>query len=283
MKLIIDSGSTKTEWAILKAGELIERFVSRGFNPYYTSEKEIEISIREALPESMQPSDIQYVYFYGTGCSAKENCNLIRSILERFFPKAIISVSHDLVGAALALLKNKNGIACILGTGSNSCLWDGKQIVENVPSLGYMLGDEGSGIYMGKLLLKKILGGKADDEITQAFYEYVGMNFTQVLHKLYKDPDAKQWIGSLAYFITENIHLADIEDVAKQSFRDFIDNQISEFSGFREVEISFLGSVAYHLQDVLMEVMSERGLKTGVIMQSPMDGLIEYYQTYNEA
>lgn len=278
MKLIVDSGSTKTEWAILKSGELVKRFFSKGFNPYYTKEEEIEMYIGEAWPDSMQSAEIHKIYFYGTGCSAKENCSMVRSILQRFFPTAIISVNHDLIGAAVALLKNKKGIACILGTGSNSCLWDGKQIVENVPSLGYMLGDEGSGVYMGKLLLKKILGGKADGEIIQAFYEYVGMDFIQILHKIYKDPDAKQWIGSLSHFVTENIHLAWIEEVAKQSFHDFIDNQISEYSGFREMEISFLGSVAYHLQDVLMEVMREEGLKTGVILKSPMDGLIEYYR-----
>lgn len=278
MKLIVDSGSTKTDWAVLKADGLVERFVSKGFNPYYSSTEEIEILITEALPVSLESLKIKDVYFYGTGCSTMENCNLVRSFLRKFFPNAAIFVEHDMVGAALALLKNKKGIACILGTGSNSCLWDGKRIVENVPSLGYLIGDEGSSVYLGKLLLRKILSGKAEGDIAQAFYEYVDMNFTQILHKIYKDPEAKQWIGCLSHFVTENINIAEIEEVAKQGFRDFIHNQISEFSGFKEVEISFLGSVAYHLQDVLREVMEEEDLKTGLILQSPMDGLIDYFR-----
>ncbi len=282
MKLIIDSGSTKTEWAVLDRNQVIERFITKGFNPYYTKADEIERSIRVALPVSINSFEIQQIYFYGTGCSTEENCNLVRSILRKFFDEVDISVYHDLKGAAVALLKNKKGIACILGTGSNSCLWDGKEIVENVPSLGYLLGDEGSAVYLGKLLLKTILGGEADKEMTQIFYEYAGMNFTEVLHKIYKDPDAKQWIGRLSPFVSANIHHPQIKEIARKNFQDFIDNQISEYSGFKDLEISFLGSVAWYLQDILKEVMVDSGLKTGVILKSPMDGLIDYYREFNE-
>lgn len=278
MKLIVDSGATKTEWAVLYKNEVVERFITKGFNPYYISREKIEAIIREALPASLESLKIRYIYFFGTGCSSKDNCNLIQSILNGFFPEATISVDHDLVGATVALLKNKKGIACILGTGSNSCLWDGKQITENVPSLGYMIGDEGSAVYLGKLLLKEILGNKVDKELSQLFYEFVNMDFTQVLHRIYKDPDAKHWIGSLSYFITKNIQHPQIVGIARRNFKDFIDNQVSEYTGFRELQISFLGSVAYHLKEILKEVMNEEGLKTGIILQSPMDGLIEYYR-----
>lgn len=283
MKLIIDSGATNTEWVVLDGDRVAGRFISKGFNPFYTKQEEIEQVAREALTASMHSFKINKIYFYGTGCSTPENCNIIRDILNKFFPEAAISVYHDLQAAAVALLRNKKGIACILGTGSNSCLWDGKQIVENVPSLGYLLGDEGSAIYLGKLLLKKILGGKADDEITRSFYQYVGMNFSEVLHKIYRDIDVKRWIGSLSFFVSEHIHHPQIKEIAKRNFQDFLTHQVSEYSGFRDVEISFLGSIAYYLQDVLKEVMEDSGLKTGVIMQSPMEGLIDYYGGYKDS
>ncbi|MBE0651219.1 MAG: hypothetical protein IH595_10305 [Bacteroidales bacterium] len=282
MKLIIDSGSTKTEWAVLNGNHVVESFITKGFNPYYTKPEDIEKSIKVALPESMNLLKIKQLYFFGTGCSTKENCHLITSILNQFFPDAVISVYHDLQGAAVALLKNKKGIACILGTGSNSCLWDGNEVAENVPSLGYLLGDEGSAVYLGKLLLKNILGGKADKEITQSFYEYAGMSFADVLHQIYKDPNANRWIAGLAPFVTEHIKHPQIKEIARKSFRDFIENQISAYTGYKSLEISFLGSVAFHLQDVLVEVMQESGLKTGVIMKSPMEGLIDYYRNIND-
>ncbi len=278
MKLIIDSGSTKTEWAVLKGKKVVDRFFSKGFNPYYSTPAEIEISIRKALPATLDSAGIQHVYSYGTGCSTKENCNLVQSILEKFFPSAEILVYHDLQGAAVALLKDQQGIACILGTGSNSCLWSGSVVLENVPSLGYLLGDEGSAVYLGKLLLKTILGGKADPEITQAFYDFVGMDFTSVLHKIYKDPDANRWIGGLSPFVSENLAHPQIREIARQNFRDFIENQISAYSRYRELEISFLGSVAFHLQEILKEVMDEAGLKTGLILKGPMEGLIDFYR-----
>lgn len=278
MKLIIDSGSTKTEWAILKGKKVVESFISKGFNPYYTKGEEIENSIRKAWPGSFAPPNIKHIYFYGTGCSTEENCSLIQSILRRFFPDAVVAVYHDLQGAAVSLLKNKKGIACILGTGSNSCLWDGNKVTENVPSLGYLLGDEGSAVYLGKLLLKTILGGKANKELEQAFYEYIGMNFAEVLHKIYKDSDANRWIGGLAPFVTKNINHPQIKEIAWKNFLDFIEVQVSAYTGYRDLEISFLGSVAYHLQDVLKEVMKENGLKTGQIMKGPMEGLTEYYR-----
>lgn len=283
MKLIADSGATKTEWVALKGNQVIERFTSKGFNPFYISAEEIERLIKKAISDTFPFNQIQHVYFYGTGCSTKENCGLVESVLLKFFPKAAINVFHDLQGAAVALLKKEKGIACILGTGSNSCLWDGEKIVENVPSLGYMIGDEGSAVYLGKLLLKRILSGKVDADVTKSFYKYAGMNFQEVLHKIYKDPVANQWIGGLSPFITENIHHPQIKGIAKKNFQDFIDNMVSEYSGFRELEISFLGSVAYYLQDLLKEVMKENSLKTGVILQSPMNSLIEFYSGNDKA
>ena len=169
-------------------------------------------------------------------------------------------------------------ITGILGTGSNSCLWDGEKILENVPSLGFMLGDEGSAVYLGKLLLKKILSGKADAGLTRSFYQYTGMTFGTVLHKIYKDSHANRWIAGLSPFVTENIQHPLMKEIAEKNFHDFMVHQISEYSGFKDVEISFVGSVAYHLQDVLKEVMQEEGLKTGIILQNPMDGLIDYYR-----
>lgn len=278
MKLIVDSGSTKTQWAVLDGDNVVESFYSQGFNPYYMNAEAIGRSIGEGLPASMASFEIGQIYFYGTGCSTSANCKLVQSILLKFFKKATISTHHDLYGAAVALLNERKGIACILGTGSNSCLWDGHRVVENVPSLGFLLGDEGGAIYLGKLLLKKIMGGSADEEITKAFYEFVGLSFTEILHTIYKNSDSNRWIAGLATFVSANIEHPQMKEIARKNFQDFIENQISKYSGFKDLEISYLGSVAYYLQNILREVMKDFGLKTGTIIKGPMEGLIEYHR-----
>ncbi len=277
MKLIVDSGTTKTHWVLLEGKHITENFVTSGFNPYYTPAETIRQSIATGLPESMQNRKVKEVYFYGTGCSTTENCFLIKTILNEFFEEANIETHHDLYGAAVALLKNSEGIVAILGTGSNSCLWNGHEIVENMPSLGWLIGDEGSATYLGKILLKAFLSGEMSAKSTTAFYHYTGLDFEGTLHKIYKDNGTNRWIADLSRFASANIERQEIFDLVKQNFRDFLSVQIKKYTACREKDISFVGSVAWHFKDILQEVIREENLHTGIILQQPMDGLIEFH------
>lgn len=277
MKLIIDSGTTKTRWVLLDGEKLTEDFKTPGFNPYYTSVEEIKKSIADGLPATMKTREVDNIYFYGTGCSTAANCNKIKNILQVFFKKALIETHHDLYAAAVALQKKRKGIAAILGTGSNSCLWDGEKIVENVPSTGWILGDEGSATYLGKLLLKAFLGGEMDDDITRTFYDAIHLDFEGALHKIYSEPAPNRWISGLSPFASANIQHPQVRELVKKNFRDFLDTQVKKYTRYQQEEVSFTGSVAWHFREILHEVLKEEGLHLGIILQEPMNGLIEYH------
>ncbi len=277
MKLIIDSGTTKTHWVLLEEKQVTENFKTTGFNPYYTSAETIRQLISGELPENMRRKNVEKIYFYGTGCSTRANCSKVDSILQSFFKTAIIETHHDLYGAAVALLKDKEGIASILGTGSNSCLWNGHEIIESVPSTGWLLGDEGSATYLGKIILKAFLGGEMSKDITRTFYQDIGLDFEGVLHKIYSASQPNKWISGLAPFASAHINNREIRELVKKNFRDFLAVQIKRYSHYQTKEISFTGSVAWHFQELLREVLQEENLHAGSILQQPMDGLIEYH------
>ncbi len=277
MKLIIDSGTTKTHWVLLEGKEISENFKTTGFNPYYTTAETIRKNIATELPENMKTREVENIYFYGTGCSTNTNCSKIKSILQGFFKNAVIHTHHDLYGAAVALQKNREGIAAILGTGSNSCLWNGNEIIENVPSVGWLIGDEGSATYLGKVLLKAFLSREMSKEITAVFYEYIRLDFEGALHKIYGEPQPNRWISGLSPFASAHIDNSEVRELVKKNFRDFLSAQIKKYNHFQEKEISFTGSVAWHFREVLREVLQEENLHPGIILQQPMDGLIEFH------
>ncbi len=279
MKLIIDSGTTKTHWVLLDKGKIIKDFTTTGFNPYYSSSESIRESILKELPDDLQVKAVENIYFYGTGCSTTTNCLKVKDILESFFKYAIIETHHDLYGTAVALLKNREGIAAILGTGSNSCLWNGSEIIESVPSVGWLIGDEGSATYLGKIILKAFLGGEMAKKITDIFYDYIKLDFEGVLHKIYSEPQPNKWISGLSPFASDHMKNEQIRMLVKKNFRDFLAVQIKKYSGYGEKEISFTGSIAWYFKDILHEVMQEENLHTGIIMQQPMDGLVEFHSS----
>ncbi len=276
-KLIIDSGSTKTHWALLDDGKLINEFFTEGFNPNYVSRSTISKILSNILHNDLEQDTIEEIHFYGSGCSSVANCAMVKSVFWELFSAAKIFINHDLYGAALALLRHSEGIACILGTGSNSCLWDGSKIVDNVPSLGYILGDEGSGTYIGKLLLKEILSERVGKELTEAFYDYVQMDFTQILHKIYKEYNANQWIASLAKFAQIYSDNAFINKILYMNFQDFVRKQLAHYKGIQKLPVAFTGSVAFYFSNILQEVMDSNGIKVLHIMKVPMEGLIAYH------
>ena len=277
MILIVDSGSTTTEWVFVKDDGQTKRFITPGFNPYYFKDENYLDQLDKQMTGDINFSDVNSIFFYGSGCSSQTNCALVKTSLWELFPEADIQLNHDLYGAAVALCGNNNGITCILGTGSNSCLWNGKEIVENVPSLGYLLGDEGSGVYLGKLILTEILLGNAPKDITQQFYGFYNLDFSTVMERIYKQGNPNKFLAGISKFASENISNPWILEIVKLNFNNFIDKQIVKYTEFEKYEISFVGSVAFGFQDVLREVLQIRGLKPGKIIKSPIDELVRFH------
>lgn len=278
MILIIDSGSTKAHFVLLDKEGTVTEFTGKGFNPYYYGQREFYHLLKDELYVKVKSAKADHIYFYGAGCSSDKNCNLVIQTLSEFFPSAEIHAEHDLYGAAIALFGHQQGIACILGTGSNSCLWDGRYIMENVPSLGYLLGDEGGGTYLGKILLTDILSGKADAEITLAFYDEYELDFSKTLEKIYREAHPNRFFSSLSLFVQKHIDNEYCRALVKRNFTDFIDKQVSQYTDYQSLPISFIGSVAFHYRGLLEEVFKEHGLTVGKVLQKPMEGLIEFHR-----
>jgi len=277
MILIADSGSTKTDWILTTGDKINKQITTVGYNPYYHKGDSLIVSMTKELLPNIGDNNIEKIFFYGSGCSSDINCTMVKSALWQLFPNALIEVNHDLFDAAVPLLKNNKGIACILGTGSNSCLWDGKQIVENVPSVGYLLGDEGSGTYIGIKILKGILEKKAPPEIIENFYCDYNTSFDGVLSSIYNKPKANQFISGISIFAQKNISNNWIKNTIKQAFIDFIENQIKQYSNYQNLEVSFTGSIAFYFKDILLEACNKNNIKTGVIIKNPIEGLFTYH------
>ncbi len=277
MILIADSGSTKTSWVLTNGAKVIQTVHTKGYNPYYYKNKSLLLTIKSELLPLLKTNDIDKVFFYGSGCSSDENCSMVNNALSQLFPGSTVIVHHDLYGAALALLNNKEGIACILGTGSNSCYWDGYKIISNVPSVGYLLGDEGSGTYIGMKILKGILEDKAPNYIIDSFYKYYNTTFDGILNNIYNEAEPNRFISEVSKFAEKNISNSWIQESIKQSFVDFIENQLKMYDNYQNLEVCFTGSIAFHFKQILVEVCLESNIKLGVILKNPIDGLVSYH------
>lgn len=277
MILLADSGSTKTSWLLIDKTTVLARIETSGYNPYYYKYETLVNIIENELIPKLQKKDIDKIYYYGSGCSTEINCTKVKAALWQKFPDASVEINHDLYGAAAALLKNKPGIACILGTGSNSCYWDGKHVVNNVPSVGYLLGDEGSGTYIGMRILKGILEETAPSEIIEDFYTSQNLTFEKVLSIIYENPEPNRFFSSISKFAGDRIDNEWIRKQIKVCFNDFIVNQVKKYPRYDELEICFTGSIAFHFQSLLTETLRENGLITGLILKEPIDGLLEFH------
>ncbi len=278
MILIADSGATKTHWVLLNKGSVQMELYTRGFNPYYYKGDKFTKSLLDKFEGQITYENISAIYFYAAGCSSEANADIIRNTLNDIFKQAKIYAHHDLYGAAIALLGNNKGIACILGTGSNSCLWDGQSIIHNVPSVGYLLGDEGGGTYIGKLLVREILIGIADKEIANLFYKSVKLDFSSVLDRIYKEPNPNQFLSQQTKFLREYIDHDYCRGIIFRSFNDFVDVQLIKYPGVKTLPACFTGSVAANFQDILKDVLETRGIQMGKVIKEPMEGLIEYHK-----
>lgn len=278
MILIADGGSTKTDWRIADNGQEIKQIQTKGINPYFCSQEEIEIEIIENLLPKVKDYNISKIYFFGAGCNTIEKQNIIKDILLREFPNVKeVLVDSDLLGTAIGLCGNEKGIACILGTGSNSCLYDGSKITEQISPLGYILGDEGSGAVLGRLFINACLKNQLSEEIRDRFLAEYELTPTLILDKVYRDTRPNRFLASISPFILKNILNEKVYDLVSNSFKDFFVKNVMQYSDWDTLPIYLTGSVAYRYKDILTKVGAELDLQITTITQSPMGGLIKYF------
>ena len=275
MKLIAESGSTRTEWALVEDNHLVQRVFTEGLNPFFQTRREISRSVRLGLPESFFKKKLDQVYYYGAGCSSYEKKNILGASLVAQF-KTPIQVESDLLAAARGLFKCEAGIACILGTGSNSCFYDGKIIVKNVKAAGYILGDEGSGAVLGKLFLADLLKGLAPKELANEFHEKFRISVNDVMESVYNLPFPNRFLGTIAYFLGDYMDNEYVYNLLTNNLRSFFNRNVCQYD-YINYPIRFVGSLAYAYPAILQEVAQEFGVEIDVIEETPMNGLIEFH------
>ena len=277
MKLIADSGATKCEWCLLYNGKK-KKVITQGISPYFlTTVQIIELLQKELLPKLNKDILIKEVHFYGTGLNNNNNKKILNLALKKIFTKAIISLNTDLLAAARALCGKEKGIACILGTGSNSCFYNGKKIISNSPGIGYVLGDEGSGAYLGKKIVQYYLYNTFDDELKNSFEKMFNTNPIEILEKVYKQPLANRYLASFAIFLAENRGHYMIENIIEDGLNDFFFTHLCKYRESWLMPINFIGSVAFGFKDILKELCHSYEFELGTILKKPMDGLIKYH------
>lgn len=295
MILIADSGGSKTDWALVSLPTDTHKYVlkvrTQGLNPFHQSKdvilKALEEELIPALYKAAEQSGtfskeyditekVKQIAFYGAGCT-KALSPIVGEALAVAFPSASIKVESDLLGAAHAVCGHEEGIACILGTGANSCLYDGEHIVANIPPLGYILGDEGSGAVLGKMLLNGIFKGDLSAEIRNLYLEWSGLTYPEIIDKVYRQPLANRFLAGSSKFIKENLQYAELEGLVRYNFDTFFKKNILKYTVSSIRVISAVGGIASAFEEQLRASADSFGYQVGKVLSSPIDGLIEYY------
>jgi glucosamine kinase len=277
MILLADSGSTKTHWALVDSGMLKKSIETPGLNPYFVNPETIRLVLQSDLVPNVITKFVKEIHFYGAGCSTENNNDMLRGNLRQFFADAEIHVYHDILGAARALHGDSEGIACILGTGCNACYYDGRHIFTVVPSLGYLFGDEGAGSNLGKIFMEKYLKNKLPRELHDEFDHTYHLTLEAILNALYNRPSPNRFLASFSEFLAPRQSHPFVHDLVKSSFQAFVEEQIMKYQGYDKLNVSFAGSVAWFFREILLEVTRENHLHVGMILQSPLEGLVKYH------
>jgi glucosamine kinase len=280
MLLIADSGSTKTDWALTNPEKGIQNiYHTIGFNPYFIDTEAIYYSLSENLVKNLDANIVTSIFFYGAGCSTEEKKNIIRTALARTFPNAKqLFVGHDLLGSARALLGFEKGFAAIIGTGANTCIYDGNDCIINIDSLGYLLGDEGSGSYIGKKIVRDFMRKRLEPELQQRFKERFSIESNEQIFKtLYTTQFPNRYLASFCSFADEYVTHPYIKNKVRDSFRDFFKNLVSKYPDYKSYSFNCVGSVGFVFKDILEEVAVSYDMKVGKIIQSPLNDLVQYH------
>lgn len=278
MILIADSGSTKTDWAVVQQGTLQRTVTTCGINPFFQTEEDIAAEVENALLPLLDSNEaIEHVFFYGAGCTPEKIPGVKSALTRTLHPTQEVEVYSDMVAVARSLCGHQPGIACILGTGSNSCSYDGKEMVQNVSPLGFILGDEGSGAVLGKLLVGDLLKNQTSPDLKEEFLKQYQLTPADVIDRVYRQPFPNRFLASLSPFLLQHIGHSHIRQLVRGSFEAFFRRNVMQYD-YQHLPIHFTGSVAYHYQEVLHEVAHSLGLRIATIHQSPLNGLVSYHQ-----
>lgn len=276
MMLIADSGSTKTDWCVILDNTPIKRIGTKGLNPFFQSEEEIQHELTHSLLPQLPEGTIDSVYFYGAGCTPEKAPTLRRAIADSLPIVGNIKAYSDMLAAARGLCGREAGITCILGTGSNSCFYDGKEIVNHISPLGFILGDEGSGAVLGKLLVGDILKNQLSPAIKEAFLKQFDLTVPEIIDRVYRQPFPNRFLASLSPFIAQHLEEPGIRQLVLGSFIAFLRRNVMQYD-YTQYPAHFIGSVAHCYKEILQEAAQETGIRIGKILQSPMEGLIQYH------
>lgn len=275
MKIIADSSSTRTEWVLVDGNVIVEHAFTQGLNPYFQSRREISHSIRLELPEVFFRKRWEHVYFYGAGCANADKNKIMESSLVAQF-KTPVTVESDLLGAARGLLVREAGLACILGTGSNSCLYDGTKIARNVRPLGYIIGDEGSGAYLGKMFVSDCLKEIAPKHLRDEFYGKYRITADEIMDAVYTSPLPNRALSSMSHFLSEKVDDEYVYQLVYSAFMSFFTRNIAAYP-YQDFPLCFVGATACTYSEILKSVASDFGVKIKKIVSNSMPGLIEFH------
>jgi N-acetylglucosamine kinase-like BadF-type ATPase len=276
MILLADGGSTKVDWCVVSRGQLIKQVFTKGANPFFRTQEEISEELGQALLPAIGSYPIEAVYFYGAGCAFPEKNEIVAQAIRTHLDVPVIEVGSDLLAAARGLCGRNAGIACILGTGSNSCYYDGADIRENVSPLGYVLGDEGSGAVLGRLLVGACLKNQLTKGLKEKFLTQFDLTPQIILERVYKQPLANRFLASLSPFLLQHIDDASVYELVSGAFALFFKRNVMQYD-YKRHTVHLTGSVAYYYREILQKVAAGLGITLGAITQSPMEGLIKYY------
>ena len=280
MVLIVESGSTKSDWVLLSPENKQDVYSSMGFNPYFHSSAVIENELRRHAELMSHAEKIQQIYFYGAGCSSSEMNDIVKRGLTNVFTNAHIHIDHDLMACAYATYSGNPSICCIIGTGSNSCYFDGETVSEVVPALGYILGDEGSGTYFGKKLLSAFLYHQLPKHVEEDFVKEYAIDKNEIVNKVYRNENANVYIASFMPFIAKHKDELFFQKMIEDGLRHFIEVHVCCYPNYKDVEINFVGSIASVFRNALDRAANSLGARIGRVVQKPVEGLVSYHLDY---
>ncbi len=274
MKIIIDSGSTKADWAFSDRREVLS---SSGMNPCFIGRDQIIAIIKEAINEFGDTSSVNEIYFYGAGCAESIQKEIIRESFRTVFSNARVQVEIDTMAAVRATCGDQPGIACIIGTGSNSLLFDGKEALPNNYGLGFVLADEGAGTYLGKKLITHYLYGILPNDLSESFKKKYNLTRDEAINNCYNKPNPNAWLASYAIFLNENKQHPWVINTISNGFDEFIHLFVMNYPDYEKLPVHFIGSIAYFYKDILSTVATANKIRLGKVIQKPIEGLINYH------
>ncbi len=278
MILIAESGSTSTDWRVIHSNGKVDEIKTIGINPAQRTEEEVYTEISTNVKPQVKAS-IEQIYYYGTGVATEELTNMMIRVLRSIFTEAeTVEAYSDLLASARAICGKEAGIACILGTGSNSCLYDGNKIIDNVPAGGYILGDEGSGCAMGQKLLNAYLKRGLPEDIHNKLQKEYSLTMATIIQEVYRQGHNSRYLASFTKFMNENIDNATIRNIVATCLGEFLEHNVMKYTDYKKYAVGFVGSIAHHFLPILKEEAQKRGIAIGRIIQAPIDELVEFYK-----